>query len=62
MSAIERVKSLSNPMFALFVFSKVVIGFSLGFLVAGDPFGIGWWVLGLGIILSIPGWKKALLG
>jgi len=62
MNPIERVKSLSNGMFALFVFSKGTIGFGLGFLVAGDPFGIGWWVLGAGIVLSIPGWKVALLG
>jgi len=62
MGAIEKVKSFSDAMFFLFVFSKATVGFGLGFIVAGDPHGIGWWVFGLGIILSIPGWKKVLLG
>ena len=62
MNPIERVKSLSNGMFFLFVFSKATIGFGLGLLVAGDPSDLGLWIIGLGILLSIPGWKAALFG
>ncbi|MFC1559888.1 hypothetical protein ACFLZ2_02060 [Candidatus Margulisiibacteriota bacterium] len=59
---IEKVKSLSNMMLCLFVFSKVVIGFGLGVLLASYVMDLGWWIIGAGIVLSLPGWKKVLLG
>lgn len=52
MSLIDKAKTLPDPMFILFVISKVVVGMGLGVLLAGLLQGLGVWILLLGIILS----------
>jgi len=54
MSMINKVKSLPNPMFVLFVSSKVIVGIGIGVLISCFAKGFGIWILLLGIILSIP--------
>ncbi len=53
MSILDKVKSLPNPMFVLFVSSKVIAGIGIGVLVSSCVKGFGWWILLLGIALSI---------
>jgi len=52
MSLIDKAKALPNPMFILFVVSKIIVGIGLGVLLAGLLKGLGAWILLLGIILS----------
>ncbi len=54
MSILNKVKSLPNPMFVLFVSSKVIAGIGIGVLVSGLVQGFGLWILLLGILLSVP--------
>jgi len=54
MSMINKVKSLPNPMFVLFVSSKVIVGIGIGVLISCFAKGFGLWILLLGIVLSIP--------
>jgi len=54
MSMINKVKSLPNPMFVLFVSSKVIAGIGIGVLISCFAKGFGIWILLLGIVLSIP--------
>jgi len=54
MSILNKVKSLPNPMFVLFVSSKVIAGIGIGVLISEFAQGFGLWILLLGIILSIP--------
>lgn len=54
MGIIDKVKLLPNPMFILFVSSKIVVGIGIGILISGLAEGAGLWILILGIMLSIP--------
>lgn len=54
MSIVDKAKSLQNPMFILFVSSKVIVGIGIGVLISCFAKGFGLWILLLGIILSIP--------
>lgn len=35
-------------------FSKMIFAFDLGILLANRLKGLGWWIIGLGVALSIP--------
>jgi len=54
MGVIDKVKALPTPMFILFVSSKVIGGIGIGVLLGQALHGLGWWILILGVILSIP--------
>jgi len=59
MAPIDKVKKFSNPMFILFVASKVIIGAGIGLILAQYIARFGLWVLIVGIVLSLPGWVGA---
>ena len=54
MCLIDKVKALSTPLFILHFFSKMVLVFGLGIILANRLKGLGWWIIGLGVVLSIP--------
>jgi hypothetical protein len=54
MRLIERFKRLPGPMIVLHIFSKVLIGFGLGVVLAQYIPGAGVWCVVAGVILSIP--------
>ena len=54
MGIIDKVKSLATPLFILHFASKAVIALGLGVLLASQLEGLGWWIVGLGFVLSIP--------
>ncbi len=54
MGILNKVKALPNPMFVLFVSSKVIAGIGIGVLISSCARGFGLWILLLGIVLSIP--------
>ena len=54
MGIIDKVKSLPTPLFILHFASKAVIALGLGVLLASQLEGLGWWIVGLGFVLSIP--------
>ena len=60
MNLIEQVKKLHAPMFVVFVGSKVIVGIGLGVLLANYLVGFGWWILLLGVVLSIIAAAKAI--
>lgn len=60
MSVVESFRKLPTPMIILHIFSKVVIGFGLGMVFAGNLNFSGWWIVCLGVILSIPPIMKIL--
>ncbi len=47
------VKKLAPPMFIIFVFSKVLIGLGFGVLLAQYLAPYVWWLVTVGIVLSI---------
>jgi len=51
---VRKVKGLDDPMFVLFVFSKVLGGVAIGILIAPYVGTVGWWVLAAAIIVAIP--------
>ncbi len=51
---VDKVKGLPTPLFMLHFFSKMVFVFGLGILLASRLEGLGWWIIGLGVVLSIP--------
>jgi hypothetical protein len=58
MNVIDKIKVLPTPLFILHFSSKVLIGFGLGIVVARCMQGLGWWIVGLGIVLSVPAIMK----
>ena len=54
MKVLDKVKSLPDPMFILFVSSKVIAGIGIGILISDFAKGLGLWIILLGIILSVP--------
>lgn len=54
MGLIDKVKGLPTPLFILHFTSKAVITLGLGVLLANQLDGFGWWIIGLGLVLSIP--------
>lgn len=52
-SLINKVKQLSSPMFFIFVISKVLVGIGLGALLASFIGVYAWWILGIGVGLSL---------
>ena len=54
MGIIDKVRGLPTPLFMLHFFSKIVFVFGLGILLASRLEGLGWWMIGLGVVLSIP--------
>lgn len=54
MNMVDKVKGLPTPLFMLHFFSKMVFVFGLGILLASRLEGLGWWIIGLGVVLSIP--------
>jgi hypothetical protein len=66
MSIIDKIKALPASLFILHFISKVIIGFGLGIVAARCMQGLGWWIVGLGIVLSVPAivkiWSKQACG
>ena len=60
MSIIDKIKALPGPMFILHFSSKMLFVFGLGLLLGSRLEGLGWWMIGLGIALSIPTAVKIL--
>jgi len=54
MSIIDKVKGLPTPLFILHFLSKAIVALGLGVLLAGRLTGLGWWIVGIGVVLSIP--------
>jgi hypothetical protein len=54
MKMIDKVKNLPTPLFLLHFSSKMIFVFGLGVLLANQLQGLAWWIIGLGIVLSIP--------
>jgi len=54
MGIVDKVKGLPTPLFILHFASKAVIAFGLGVLLANQIEGLGWLIVGLGLVLSIP--------
>ena len=54
MGIIDRIKGLPTPLFILHFSSKVLFAFGLGILLANRLEGLGWLIVGLGVVLSIP--------
>lgn len=54
MSIVDKIKALPTPLFVLHFASKAVFTFGLGILLASYLKGLGWWIVGLGVVLSIP--------
>ena len=52
-SLIQGVKKFSFPMFFVFVFSKLLVGVGLGVLLSAYLVSYGWWLLIVGVILSL---------
>jgi len=53
MNIVERVKSLSNGMLVLHIFSKFLIGIGLGVVLAPYVPFCGCWLIGAGVVLSL---------
>ena len=51
---VEKIKTLDNPLFILFVSSKALGGLAIGIIIAPYVGRIGWWVLLAAFIISIP--------
>ena len=60
MGIIDKVRGLPTPLFMLHFFSKMLFVFGLGILLGSRLEGLGWWLIGLGIVLSIPTAVKIL--
>ena len=60
MNMVGKVKVLDTPMFLLFVSAKAFGGMAIGIIIAPYVGNIGWWVLVLAIIISIPVMRKIL--
>jgi len=50
----DKVKALPGPLFILHFSSKMIFVFGLGILLANRLEGLSWWIMGLGVVLSIP--------
>ena len=50
---VDKVKGLTTPLFVLHFISKMLFVFGLGILLGSRLEGLGWWLIGLGIVLSI---------
>ncbi|MFH1395749.1 MAG: hypothetical protein ABIH09_06305 [Candidatus Omnitrophota bacterium] len=55
MSIVDKVKSLPNVVLVLFIASKFVIGLGLGALLVSSLEGIEWWLILIGVAMSVPG-------
>ena len=62
MSLPDGVGKLSTPVLVLFVVSKIIVGIGIGILLANWLPGAGWWLVLLGVVLSIPPGIKVLRG
>jgi len=62
MSLIDKVRQLPTLSLVLLVAGKLVIGIGLGVLLVQYLIGYGWWLIILGIAISLPGAYKVLLG
>ncbi|MGB2629922.1 MAG: hypothetical protein WBD24_00765 [Candidatus Omnitrophota bacterium] len=51
---VDRLRALHGSMIGLHIFSKVLIGFGLGVVFAKHLAGLGWWIVLLGVVLSVP--------
>ncbi|NQU74493.1 MAG: hypothetical protein HQ547_07295 [Candidatus Omnitrophica bacterium] len=54
MGIIDKVKGLPTPLFILHFASKAVVAFGLGIVLGSRLEGLGWLIVGLGVVLSIP--------
>ena len=54
MGIIDKVKGLPTPLFILHFSSKAIVALGLGVLLASRLEGLGGWIIGLGVLLSIP--------
>ena len=54
MKMVDRVRALDNPTFLLYVSAKSIGGMAIGIIIAPYVGRIGWWVLVVAIIISIP--------
>ena len=54
MSLVDKFRKIPTAMIALHIFSKVLIGIGLGAILAKYLVGIEWWLVIVGVILSIP--------
>jgi hypothetical protein len=50
---ITQVKKFSEPMFVVFVFSKLLVGIGIGIIFAQALAPLGWPILAVGVILSL---------
>ncbi|MBU0683547.1 MAG: hypothetical protein ABIH85_07630 [Candidatus Omnitrophota bacterium] len=55
MSIVDKVKELPKVVLVLFIASKFIIGLGLGALLVASLQGIEWWLILIGIAMSIPG-------
>ena len=58
MSLIDKVRGLPTPILVLFIASKLIIGVGLGVLLASCIAGLGWWIVIVGVLMSVPGALK----
>jgi len=54
MSVVDRFRKLPTPMIVLHIASKAIIGIGLGAALAEWLGAYGWWIVVLGVALSIP--------
>jgi len=53
MGLVDKVKGLPTPLFVMHFSSKMIICFGLGVILASYVGGAAWWIIGLGVALSI---------
>lgn len=58
MCVLDKIKALPAPLFVLHFASKAIIAFGLGIILASYLQGLGWWIVGLGVVLSMPALSK----
>ena len=54
MSHVDKFRKLPTPMIILHIASKVIIGIGLGAALAKWIGPYGWWLIVIGMVLSIP--------
>jgi len=62
MSLIDKVKQLPASLLVLLVLGKLIIGVGIGVLLITYLVGYGWWFVILGVVISLPGAYKVLVG
>ncbi len=59
---IKRFRKLPTPLLYMYIGGKIIVCFGLGILLADYLKNFIWWIILLGVILTIPGGNRILTG